>query len=262
MHIEAAKGDSNTARGYCKGPWESKDKKKSKPLNDEYWEQGTYKHFDAVKKGQRSDIDQLKADIQSGHTYEQVRDDHFPVVARYDQFVRKFVQDTKQKAVIDELRLEFSSASLRPWQQELLQRMDMPAGDRTVEWIWEEVGNVGKSWMGRYLAVIKDALILGTGKFADLAYIFTNDPRPIVVFDLSRVVAPTEDLKTTPVKVLYSLCEQLKNGQMTNTKYWSASTFFKPPHVVFFANFPNDSSCLSKDRWRVTELGTAAQGPP
>jgi Putative viral replication protein len=259
MHIQAAKADSETALAYCKGPWENKEGTKSKPANGSFWEQGEYKHFSSVKAGQRSDIDQVKADIQAGCTYNEVREKHFATVAKLDTFIRKYIQDVAQGRVLDEFRQELSTASLRPWQQELSQRMDLPPGDRTVEWIWETIGNVGKSWMAKYLAVTKNALILGPGKFSDLAFIYTTEPKPIVVFDLSRVVAPVFQLSNRPLDVLYDLCEQLKNGHLVNTKYWSSSNFFRPPHVVFFANFAPNLSRISADRWKVTQLDDAPE---
>lgn len=116
------------------------------------------------------------------------------------------------------------------------------------------MGNVGKSYFAKYLAVTHGALKLEPGKKMDLAYIFAQKPAKIVIFDLSRTTAPDPETRSSPLDVIYSLMESLKNGYLISTKYDSRAVMFEVPHVVVFANFPPDRTKMSDDRWDISEL--------
>jgi hypothetical protein len=56
-------------------------------------------------------------------------------------------------------------------------------------------------------------------------------------------------------KISYSSLESIKNGMVCNTKYETGVKVFNSPHIFCFANFPpDDESCLSQDRWKITQL--------
>jgi len=127
---------------------------------------------------------------------------------------------------------------------------------RQITWIWSSAGNTGKSTMATYLGALKEACVLETAKKQDLAYIFAQKPAKIVVFDLSRTLAPDDDGRSK-LDHLYALAESLKNGHLVSTKYQSASLYFARPHVVFFANFGPDMTKWSADRYVVREITLA-----
>lgn len=134
--------------------------------------------------------------------------------------------------------------TLRLWQQNLLHKLHGPVDSRKIMWYWEDVGNVGKSWMATFLARNEQALTVSTGKTADIAYMF--QPTRIVVFDISRAVDMDH--------VNFSVMEDIKNGRIMSSKYMSCVKYFDSPHIVVFANAPPPHGKFSADRLEIVEL--------
>lgn len=134
----------------------------------------------------------------------------------------------------------------RPWQATVLTLVSSPADDRSVIWVYDPEGKAGKSRLAYHLCCQHSAVIL-EGKLADMCYAYNKEP--IAVFDISRAAADHSDH-------LYSMAEKLKNGFFLSTKYESRTKYFKPPHVVFFANKKPDEGKWSKDRVKLIDLST------
>lgn len=236
--LALARGSEQDNQGYC-----------SKDAQNVY-ERGVPRKG----KGERSDLSAVQAAINEGRSYDEICDDHFDTVAKYDRFVRQRVDAHQQAVIFSSIQEELSSVVLRRWQQTLLDRLLLAPDPRKVMWRWERVGNIGKSFFAKYLTVLHGALKLEPGKKMDLAYIFAQKPSKIVIFDLARTTAPDPDSQKTPLDVIYSLMESLKNGYLISTKYDSRAVVFEVPHVLVFANFPPDTSKMSNDRWDIEEL--------
>lgn len=233
---------------------------------NDVFEWGEMRPIAAKQQGKRKDLDKVKEAIDNGCTFEDLCDKYFSTVARYDAFIQGRVAAKASATTKAELKEELATAVLRDWQEDVVHIVDQRPDNREVHWIWDSVGAKGKSFMAKYLSVMKDALILEPGKKADLTYIFATHlsetsklDKPIVIFDLSRTVAPQENSdgsgqKTGPLDVIYSLIEGMKNGYMISTKYKSQKIYFKVPHVIVFANFEPDRTKLSEDRWVIKEI--------
>lgn len=126
----------------------------------------------------------------------------------------------------------------RPWQGDILRLVEGPANDRTIIWVYDEEGNKGKSRLTRHLVFEHEAVLL-TGKLADMAYTYNSEP--IVIFDVPRTAVEH-------MKHLFTFAEMLKNGMVHSTKYVPRVKYFKPPHVIFFANIPAPEGTWSADR--------------
>ena len=74
----------------------------------------------------------------------------------------------------------------------MLDLVASPADRRKIHWMWVPVGNIGKSWLAKYLMLTQDALLLESGRKLDMAYSFAQKPTKIVLIDLSRSVAPVD----------------------------------------------------------------------
>lgn len=205
------------------------------------------------KQGQRSDLDEVKHAIAQGHTYDEICEAHFDQAAKYTRFIKERIQARDTGKELNSLREAFSTASLRPWQQALVDIVEEDPNPRKIHWIWEDQGNTGKSWMTKYLAAMYNANIMTIGKKADMAYLYSKNPSKVVVFDLSRTTAPGEGREHF-LDGAYSLAEDLKNGMVTSYKYDSANVLTTGCHVIFFANFPPDFSKWSADRYMVKQL--------
>lgn len=235
-HIQPAKGTSDEAADYCK-------------KEGNFWEFGTIKTMG--RKGARNDLKEVQEAIDKGESYDDICDTHFKQAAMYSKFIKERVQARDSKRQQDSLRELYNSAVLKPWQQRLMDVVIATEPDpRKIYWIWEDKGNAGKSWMANYLGSMHGATILTVGKKVDMAYIYAQKPTNIVLFDLARTNESSKDF----LHGVYSLAEDLKNGRVVSTKYESKTVFFRPPHVIFFANFEPDMSKWSKDRYMVSKI--------
>jgi len=138
-------------------------------------------------------------------------------------------------------------SELYPWQQELLRliREETP-NSRSIYWIYDKIGNNGKSELCKFLAWNKLSMYIQSGKASDIKNILMEkkNSRDICI-DLSR---SNENF------VSYTVMEELKNGYIFSGKYEGGFKFITTPNVFVFANFLPDLSKMSEDRWVIKEL--------
>ena len=111
----------------------------------------------------------------------------------------------------------YDNVKWKAWQKQIIDICETTPHNRKIYWIWEETGNVGKSFLAKYL-VLKYEAILCSGKAADVNHqVFqwmdskpdTIDPRVIVV-----------DCPRTTIDYLnYGTVENIKNGLLFSGKY-------------------------------------------
>ena len=159
--------------------------------------------------------------------------------------------------VFNARKVNFSTskdAVLKDWQKELINKIENPAHneDRLVHWVWSREGNVGKTFLAKYLADHYDAVIFRNSGIKDIIYAYNYEP--IVVFDLPR----TDD---SHIQYIYNLLEQFKDGFVFSAKYASVIKKMTPaPMVVVFANKPpmkevDGRLTMSEDRWDIIQVG-------
>lgn len=188
-------------------------------------------------QGKRSDLADACAMIKEGKSDRDVALACPETWARYNQGLKR-VREAIKEPLRDE---EFQP---RPWQHRVLTVLAAAANDRTITWVYETVGNVGKSRLVRHLLLEKQGIFL-TGKLADMCHAYTG--QPIVCFDITRAQAEFSDN-------VYTMSEQLKNGYIFKSKYESQVFTFKTPHVIVFANFPPTEGKWSADRVTLMDL--------
>lgn len=133
---------------------------------------------------------------------------------------------------------------LYDWQTKIRDECLKKPDDRTINWIWEEVGNKGKTQFCKYMAIKHQATILGNGAFKDIAMALPEHPK-IVLFNITR------DLEE---RFNYSALEAVKDGLIFSGKYESKTKIFNSPHVYVFANFEPRLDAMSKDRWNIVKI--------
>lgn len=144
---------------------------------------------------------------------------------------------------------------LRPWQNELLEFSLTEPDDRTVLWIHDDKGGIGKTAFIKYMVHHHNALVCGSGKNADIINFIFNadmDQSNCVFFTLPRADRG---------KISYAAIESIKDGLISNTKYETGQKIFNPPHVIILANYPPDHpEKLSADRWMIRDLSVVGPG--
>jgi len=134
--------------------------------------------------------------------------------------------------------------NLNWWQEICWTYMQETPDRRKIYWIWDRVGNKGKSEFCNYCAIRGGATILESGSYKDIAYCIPDNPK-IICFDFP---------KTIEGRINYTAIEKCKDGRIFSSKYESKMKFFNRPHVFCFANFPPDTSTMSMDRWEIINI--------
>lgn len=138
---------------------------------------------------------------------------------------------------------------LYDWQKNFVKKfVDLcPKFNRTITWLWEPTGSIGKSIMAKYMVDQMDALQVA-GKAGDIKHgVITYHEKkgwfpPIVVIDVPRV---------NNGAISYQAIEEVKNGLIFSPKYESCQARFNTPWIIVFANEAPDRSNFSADRWEI-----------
>lgn len=232
-HFEVARGHRDTAAAYCR-------KEESRAPGDD---SGPWEHGDwgAGGQGARTDIAAAVDSLTEGGIAAVVAD-HPVQYVKYHRGLEALAKKLKKTPTDDDF-------VPRPWQARLLKLLvDSPSDDRTIIWLTDTSGNIGKSRLVTKLIKSHGAIEL-SGRVTDMQYAY--DSQPIVCFDICRTQAEN-------IKHLYSFAEQLKNGRYLSTKYESEMKVFDPPHVLFVANITWDRDAWTNDR--VKEFDSASPG--
>lgn len=136
----------------------------------------------------------------------------------------------------------------KPWQIQLLKQLENEPDDRTVHWIWEPIGGVGKSQFAKYCMGSLNYCYCDGGRKSDIVNLVYNTDMNrcrCIMFDIDR---------SKKNSISYSAIEQIKNGMVCNTKFETGYKLFNSPHIVIFCNYPPDRERLSSDRWKIYEI--------
>ena len=127
------------------------------------------------------------------------------------------------------------------WQKRVLAfLLETAADDRTVIWIVDPVGGLGKTKFALYLASNHDAMLSANDLRSDSSL---YGGQRIFVLDLAR--------QNGPDRVSYRSLEMAKDGVAIQTKYQVVTKIGRSAHVLVLANCEPDRSALSEDRWHI-----------
>lgn len=226
-HLTSARGSPQQNRNYC--------------IKD-----GDFEEFGVppvVQQGRRTDIDRYLEWLQTLDGPPDERDLilQFPsLYLRYSGCLKRISRELCPRPVL-------RTGDLRPWQADLYARLEGEADDRTVEFIVDRDGGLGKSWFCGYVySKLPGCQLLGPGKRDDLAHVVDERCR-IFLFNIPR--GQMEYLN-------YGLLEMLKDRMVLSPKYESQmKILLHCPHVVVFSNEDADETKMTEDRYNITRLG-------
>lgn len=232
-HFEMMKGTLSDNLKYC-----TKDETRD-PMNSSIW---YYPNEEIVRHQCLS-----KSTVSLSSLVKQKLIDPFSVLVE-DSYIRNkrniddVVLETRKKLKIDALVESYGSVQLKPWQQ-LLELLLFKQTSRHVYWVYDEIGNVGKSWFAGFLIAKYNYMDLKAKTSSEtIGHMIVDQDPPGLIFDIPRD-------ETT---ISWSSIEHYKNGRISTTKYHGYSGPIGSKKVIFFANFyPKDLSVLSQDRWKI-----------
>lgn len=137
---------------------------------------------------------------------------------------------------------------LLPFQQQILTpAKNKPPKDGTINWLYDPVGQKGKTELARYVLHNDDAVIIRFGNANDMAYQISQKPNyNLYIFDLSRCKPKNVDWAD-----IYSSIEACRDGLITTNKWKSDTILMNKPWVWVLANEMPQLLRLSSSRWKI-----------
>jgi len=101
------------------------------------------------------------------------------------------------------------------WQQHILDDIATKPDDRTIHWLYDQEGKIGKSKLAKYLVFKKLACFMSFQSSTDLAHqVLQAGPEHAYVFDLPRTKSDKIGMNE-----IYTMLESIKNGLVLSGKY-------------------------------------------
>ncbi len=137
------------------------------------------------------------------------------------------------------------------WQQMVFDMISEEPDDRTINWVYNHMGNVGKSKLCKFLKFHKLAKRIPLGTATQLkTNCVVKGPHRAYFVDMPRVRGKEEQ-----VADLMSAIEDIKNGDVESAMYGKVwDMMMLSPHVWIFSNDLPPFKYCSRDRWKVWEL--------
>lgn len=172
------------------------------------------------------------------------KEDSEAVVVGFD------VEKTFQDKLKDRIYLKFLDVKWKPWQAKIIELVNSEADSRTINWVYDKVGNSGKSYLTKYLALTHE-IIIADGKKDN---IFNQVNRKLNEEEKEFKIVVLDIPRSSEGYINYGVLEQLKNGLIYSGKYEGGICLFDDVHVIVFANFLPELEQFSLDRWNIINI--------
>lgn len=147
------------------------------------------------------------------------------------------------------LEQEYKDVVWRPFQQEILDLINGPVNPRAINWFWESTGNIGKSYLCKYLCMKYDIVMCVGSRdniLNQVLELYKQKKYPkIVIMDIPR---------SSLGLISYQAIEMVKGGCIYSGKYEGGIAIYPRPHVICLSNEKPDESMMSADVWNVQQI--------
>jgi len=168
--------------------------------------------------------------------------DNYMYCCKENEFVSNYTLPPKIKII----------ETLYKFQEQLLDLTNVE-GTGKVIWVYDPVGQTGKTSFVRYMNIKYDVPFSYGGKCTDIINLAFNNAeylqsteKPVFIFNFGR--------STDITKISYNAIEQLSDGAISNTKYEAQCLVFNKPNIIVMSNELPLSSMLTKSRWITYEI--------
>lgn len=141
---------------------------------------------------------------------------------------------------------------LLPWQETVAKMCMEEPDDREVNWIFDPIGNCGKTEFTKWMLAKQNCLANTGGNVNDIARMIAGAIES--GFEINEITTFIFNLVRTQEHVNYKAIESIKDGLISSGKYESCTLLFNRPHMWIFSNKLPNFEALSGDRWRVWQV--------
>lgn len=147
---------------------------------------------------------------------------------------------------------QYRHITLYPWQEDVIE-ISRKFDTRTINMIYDPVGNIGKSTVASITELMFKGIDLPpVNDYKELIQVACDicmakkvrDPSPIMV-DMPRA------MNKDKLFGIYSAIEQIKKGKLYDMRYHYKEWWIDSPAIWVFSNMEPDLNLLSKDRWKI-----------
>ncbi len=222
-HLEVARGGYDANRKYC-----SKD--------GEWCAIGVPRLVGSDKTKLKFVVDKMLKDGPDPKAlYDEFGDTYITHEAKINKMYHMLVSQSSRQDLVGD-------AVLKEWQATAVDTIKNQ-DERTVTFYVDFAGNVGKSFLAKYLVSREGAVLFNTTTLKDVAFAWQRES--IVLFDMCRSALE---------HINYGTFEAFKNGVVFSSKYESCNKYQSGVKVVVFMNEDPDMSKLSADRYQIIHL--------
>lgn len=179
-------------------------------------------------------------------------DQNFKYCSKGGDFVSKGLekQMSMQDIIKQEMLQEYESVTWRPWQQEILDIIKAGGSDRKINWVYDPIGNNGKSFLRRYICLTNEA-VLADGKKDNIF----NSFKVKCIDENKRVRLCVMDIpRQNEAFTNYGTIEAILDRHIYSGKYEGGEIWLDRMCVVVFANFAPKLENCTQDRWNIIKI--------
>lgn len=202
-----------------------------------------------IKKKRLNEVVKILPHARWSITNNEAKDNIYIYTTKADSRIEGPYKDNIEEVVMTRQLKEFMNLELYDWQKQILEAAKM-IDDRSINLIWDNEGNLGKSIFTEYLEY-KD-LAEEVPPFRSMEDIFQwvygRPKKKAYIFDMPR------GMKKDKLGEFYAGIEIIKNGVAYDKRYNAKKIRFDRPQIFVFTNTLPVFELLSADRWNVFEV--------
>lgn len=223
-HFEISRGTPQQASDYCK-------------------KEGNYSEFGSLPRRRAapsvSDFCDWVRSLDHFPTEREIANNYPGLWIRYNTRLVELAVQIRPRVVLED-------GELLPWQQELFDRLIQQPDDRTVTFVIDEAGGMGKTWFCRYCySRLENVQLLSVDKKENLA----------LAIDVTKSVFLFNVARGGMEYIQYQFLENLKDRLVFSGKYYSQmKILLNKCHVIVLCNEQPDMTKMTHDRYNIINI--------